>query len=399
MRWSRRSSWPREASELSLALGRARARGDTLVDLSESNPTRCGLAPTEAEILRLADPRGTVYQPVAVGMREAREAVARYYARRGLRVDPARVVLAASSSEIYGWLFKLACDPGDRLLVPRPSYPLLPFLAGLEAIQLVDYPLMQPESWRVDVAAVRRALAEDERLGALVMVHPSNPCGALVRRDDALEVGRALAEHGAALVVDEVFLDYPLGAVDRSRQGSFATFGDDSGSLCFSLSGLSKVALAPQLKLAWVVVSGPQSEVDEALERLELIADTYLSVSTAVQLAASAILDEADGRQQLLRQRLALNLAALDRAIDVVGADVPVRRLPADAGWYALLQVPRTRSDDDWVSRLIERERLVVHPGHHFGVEERGILVVSLLPQPEVFAEAIARAVRCWVAG
>lgn len=380
-------------------LAAAREAKRPLVDLTASNPTTVGLGDEwrRQRVALLGDAKGAVYAPDARGMRTAREAVARYYARRDREVDPDAILLTASSSEAYAWLFKLLGDPGDAVLAPEPSYPLFPFLAGLESIALVPYPLRRDEDWRIDLGALSRQLDDHPEARAVLLVHPANPTGSLARADDAVALAEICRARDLALIVDEVFVDYLSPDRPANRRESFVGFGEDHDALVIVLSGLSKVALMPQAKLGWMVVQGRGAA--EALARLELVADSYLSVSTAVQLAAPAILDDVDGLQQELRARLTENLAALDAAIARQGAEVPVRRLRRDGGWYVMLEVPRTRDDDGWIAHLLDREGLVVHPGYFFDAAEDGLMVVSLLVEPAVFAPAIARAVRCFAEG
>jgi alanine-synthesizing transaminase len=386
--FSKRTSWDRSDNPLARELARASGAGRALVDLTESNPTRAGFANAELCAL-LGDPRGAAYDPAALGLPEAREAVARYYADRGLDVPAARVCLAASTSEAYGWIFKLLCERGDEVLVPAPSYPLLAYLASLEDIALVPYPLARPEAFRVDLAALEAAITPRSR--AIVLVHPNNPTGTFVRRDEAAALAAMARARGLALVVDEVFGDYALGPLPADRRPSFA---GEAEALTFVLSGLSKVAALPQVKLGWVAVSGPDEVVAEAMGRLEVIADTYLSASTPVQRALPEILARRGPVQAALRARTAANLAALDAAIAAAGALAPVRRLLLDGGWYATLEVPRTRSDDAWVEILVRQDGVVVHPGYFFDFDGEGFLVVSLLPEPAAFREAIGKVVR-----
>ena len=399
MTFSKRTGWPRKPSRLAELVSAARASGARLVDLTASNPTAVGLGEAwrAEQVARLGDREGARYAPEARGGRHAREAVARYYARRGCPVDPEAIVLTASSSEAYAWLFKLLGDPGDAVLAPEPSYPLFPFLAGLESIQLVPYPLLGDEDWRIDLGALSRQLDEHPSIRAVLVVHPGNPTGSLVRTDDAVALAEVCRERDLALIVDEVFVDYLAPDRPGTRHGSFVGFGEEHDALVVVLSGLSKVALLPQAKLGWMVVQGRGAE--EALARLELVADSYLSVSTAVQLAAPAILDDVDTMQAELGARLAENLATLDAAIADAGIDAPIRRLHRDGGWYVMLEVPRTRDDDGWIGHLIDTQGIIVHPGYFFDATEDGLMVVSLLLDPAVFAPAIARAVRCFAAG
>lgn len=388
-RLSARTAWAREPNTLARLLAEARASGRPLIDLTASNPSKCGLAQPELMAL-FGDPSAAVYEPEAAGLLAARSEVSRHYTESGHELSPSRVVLSASTSESYGWLFKLLCDPGEAVLVPSPSYPLLAHLAQLEAVELRHYPLIRQERWRIDVGEVARELARGD-VRAVVLVHPNNPTGSLVRQGDAEALAGLCATHGAALVVDEVFLEYrDLGEPADPR--SMASFVGLPGVCCFVLGGLSKLALLPQVKLGWIVVSGPADEVAEVMPRLELVADTYLSVAAGVQHALGAILAAAPAVQARLRARLSANLAALDAAIAAQGDGCPVRRLPVQAGWYVLLEVPRTRDDDAWLAAALE-EGVVLHPGYFFDVREAGTMVLSLLPEPEVFARGVARAV------
>ena len=386
--FTRRTAWDRSANLLAEELARAKGAARALVDLTEGNPTRCGFGGSGLCAL-LGHPRGAAYAPAALGDAGARAAVAGYYHERGQSVPASRVCLAASTSEAYGWLFKLLCERGDEVLVPAPSYPLLAFLAALEDVTLTPYPLARAEHFRVDLAALEARVGPRTR--AVVLVHPNNPTGSFVRRDEAAAIERIARAHGLALLVDEVFGDYPLGALPADRLPSFA---GEREALTFVLSGLSKVAAQPQLKLGWIAVGGPEALAAEALGRLEVIADTYLSVSTPVQLALPEILARRGPIQAAIRARTAENLAALDAAIAAAGEEAPVRRLPVDGGWYAILEVARTRGEDAWVDLLVREEGIVVHPGYFFDFAEEGYLVVSLLPEAAVFREAIARVVR-----
>ncbi len=386
MKFSRRTDWDQSEGAFARAVSAARQRGGPLADLTESNPTRADLFDAAPLVALLGHPRGVAYVPDALGHPSARAAVAAYYAGRGLHVDPSRTVLTASTSEAYGYLFKLLCERGDHILVPAPSYPLFEFLAASEDVTIATYPLVREESWRIDMGGLERALGDRTR--AVLLVHPNNPTGSLARRDEAEALERLANERGFALVVDEVFGDYPLGDLPPDRLPSFVGRRE---ALTFVLSGLSKVLALPQLKLAWIAASGPEPVVRDALARLEVLADTYLSVGTPVQLALPELLAARPEVQRVLRDRTLANLRALDAEIAALGASSVVRRLPADAGWYAILEVPRIHSDDAWVTLLLERARAIVHPGYFFDFPGDGFLVVSLLPPPAVFVEAIAR--------
>ncbi|MRG98379.1 aminotransferase class I/II-fold pyridoxal phosphate-dependent enzyme [Polyangium spumosum] len=389
--FTRRTDWDRTENPLTTLLADAARSGRALVDLTESNPTRAGLVDAAPLVALLGDARGTTYAPLPLGHPRARAAVAASFHERGLPAREDRVVLSASTSEAYAWLFKLLCERGDRVLVPAPSYPLFEFLARLEDVELQTYPLVREEGFRIDLGALERAAEEAKgHARAIVLVHPNNPTGTYVRRDEAALVDAIAARHGMALIVDEVFAEYPHGVLPADRLPSFA---GEHEALTFVLGGLSKSLLLPQCKLGWTLVYGPDVFCHEALARLELVADTYLSASTPVQLALPELLAARASVQGPVRARAAENLAALDRAIAAAGEDAAVRRLPTDGGWYAILEVPRTRDEDAWVESLVREHGIVVHPGYFFDMEREGFLVISLLPRPEVFSRAITSVV------
>lgn len=388
---SDRTAWPRAPNALSRAIAARRAAGAEVLDLTASNPTTAFAdLGTDEAFGRLAAPGVRTYAPEPFGIASARAAVAGYYADLGVAVDPERVVLTASTSEAYGWLFKLLCDPGDRVLVARPSYPLFDDLARLEGVRLDPFPLERDARWGIDVDALVRAIRPETK--AIAVVHPNNPTGTYARPAE-VEALRAVARaHGLALLADEVFLDYAW----EGRGARFGTFASVDDALTFTLSGLSKVAAAPQVKLGWIVVGGPAALRDEALARLELVADCYLSVSASAQHALPAMLAGRGAAQAVIRARVARNLRALDAAL---GAESPITRAHADGGWYATLRVPRTRSEEAWVLALLEDDGVLVQPGWFYDFAEEAWLVLSLLTEEEVFAEGVARLVRRVAAG
>jgi len=389
--FSARTRWDRTPNRLASALAQARASQRAVIDLTESNPTRAALFDSGPLIAELGHPRGTSYHPEPLGHPVAREAIAGYYASRGIAVDAANVVVAASTSEAYSWLFGLLADAGETLLIPRPSYPLFGWIGEMKGISLLPYLLRHDADFRVDLDDLRRKI--DKKTRAIVVVHPNNPTGSFIRRDEARALAELAREHELALIVDEVFGDYALDALPPELLPSFAEL-DAGAPLVFVLSGLSKVVLLPQCKLGWIAVSGDDALVKEALARLELIADTYLSVATPVQLALPALLAAQPAVATAVRARLRQNLAALDAELHELGPGSPVRRLPIRGGWYAILEVPRLRDDDDWVELLIREEGVVVHPGYFFDFEGDGLLVLSLLPEPALFREGVRRMAR-----
>ena len=379
--FSERTRWERSANRLARLLDAKRAAGAPILDLTEANPTRAGLAYPDDLLEPLADPGGLVYEPAAPGLAAARAAVAGDYARRGLALDPDRLILTASSSEAYALLLKLLCDPGDAVLVPRPSYPLLEYLARLESVAVAHYPLRYDGVWQTDLTDLAAAITPRTR--AVMVVHPNNPTGSFLKRHGAQALMALCAERGLALVADEVFADYAFSA-DPRRAGSFA---GDAPALAFALGGLSKSCGLPQLKLGWIAVSGPEALRDEALARLEIAADTYLSVGTPVQRAAPALLHRKGELQAAIMERLRGNLATLRARV----AGSPATLLAAEGGWYGVLRIPATLGEEERVLRLLEARDVLVHPGYFFDFESEAFLVISLLPPPDTFAEGVAR--------
>ena len=361
--FSSRLDWNLPTNRLS-ALLKTKQR---VLDLTESNPTRAGLEYPVEEILdAMADARALQYVPEPRGLLSARQAIAAYYDN----VPVSRILLTASTSEAYAYLFKLLCDPGDEILSPRPSYPLFEFLAGLESVRVVQYPLRYDGVWHIDFDALERAITPRTR--AIVVVNPNNPTGSFLKREEWYK----LQKLGLPILSDEVFCDYAF-SPDDSR---IRTLTDAAEVPTFSMSGLSKIAGLPQMKLGWIVAGGPGHEA--ALDRLELIADTYLSVATPVQIALPRLLAASATVREQIIERTRSNLALLRRLT------VP---LHLEGGWYAILQVPRTRSEEDWAIALLDRRDVLVQPGFYFDFESEAFLVLSLLTPPDVFAEGLRR--------
>jgi aspartate/methionine/tyrosine aminotransferase len=382
-----RTNWQLETNRLTRALEEHRRSGKELFDLTASNPTTCGFVYPEREILTaLTDPRGLVYRPESKGLHEAREAVAEYYAGRvgfsgsSTRIDPERILLSSGTSEAYTHIFRLLCDAGDEILVPVPSYPLFEFLADLADIRLVPYPLLYDHGWQIDFVSLRAATTPRSR--AVLVVHPNNPTGSFVKEREAVELAEICVAREMAIVADEVFLDYASGATPTH------TFALHGRALTFTLSGLSKISPLPQMKLAWTIVSGPETAVQTAVNRLEIIADTYLSPSTPVQLALPKFLSLRHSLQAQLQQRISANLTALDTMLH---DSKSLARLDREGGWYAILRVPVTATDDDLTVALLERFSVLVHPGHFFNFSQEGFLVLSLITPEQKFQDAVRR--------
>ena len=371
------------SNRVARALLRQRATGRPIDDLTVSNPTCVGFDYPDGLFDPLASPAAFRYDPAPLGEASAREAVASHLADRGVSISPDRVVLTASTSDAYTLLFKLLCDPADLVLTPQPSYPLFEHLSRLDGVVSRPYLLEYHGRWTLSLDSLHRAV--EPRARAVVLVNPNNPTGSFVRVDEWNVVRDIAARGELALISDEVFDTYPMEESTAECPGRLVA---ETEVLTFTLGGLSKSAGLPQLKLGWILVGGPDVLVRRALKRLEFICDSYLSVATPVQLAVGVLLDQTRPLADAIRRRVRMNhgfLASL------------VQRFPAcqvlhlDAGWYAVIQVPAIRSEEALVIELIEQEQVLVHPGYFFDFPREAFLIVSLLPEPERFAEAITR--------
>jgi aspartate/methionine/tyrosine aminotransferase len=409
--FSERTNWRLTQNRFTQAVDEARARGAKLLDLTASNPTRVGLWYDSAAILRaLGAPQSMDYDPQAKGLLSAREAVAQYYSERFVSqgsemssdvsaIDPERIVLTASTSEGYSYVFRLLCNAGDELLVPKPSYPLFEFLADLQDVKLVPYPLIYDHGWQMDFHSMEKVVTARTR--GVVIVHPNNPTGSYVHSEELTSLNAFCQDHRLALIVDEVFLDYRLddGIVETGQPNAavpfFAiprfSFVSNHEVLTFTLSGLSKISALPQMKVAWVVTSGPDKIANEAMARLEVIADTYLSMNAPIQWAVPQLLEQRKDIQQQLMQRVRANLAEPDRQL--AGQSL-CQRLNVEGGWYAVLRVPVTRSDEDLAIELVRERSVLVHPGHFYDFPSDGYLVLSLISPEQEFAEGVGRILR-----
>ena len=385
--FAKRTNWKLEPNGFTRALEARRASGKPVIDLTASNPTTCGFKYPEREILEsLSNARAIVYSPESKGIRSAREAVAANY--RGIpgfggphaAIDPEHVILTSGTSEAYSYIFRLLCEPGDEIVVPAPSYPLLEFLADLNDVRLAHYSLLYDHGWQIDVASLRVALTPRTR--AILVVHPNNPTGSFVKANEAEQLDAIAAAAEISIVSDEVFLDFP--DIDTPAP----SFVYQRGALTFTLSGLSKICALPQMKLAWMIASGPEKVVEQAVERLDVIADTYLSPGTPVQLALPRLLATRGEIQRQLKGRVSENLSYLDAAI---ARHPQITRLEREGGWYAILRVPSMQSDEDFVISLLENTGVLVHPGRFFDFPRDGFVVISLIARTDEFREGIDR--------
>jgi len=381
--FSHRTNWRLNPNALTRAIEEARASGQKILDLTVSNPTEAGVRPDpEVVLAALANPEAMHYDPQPRGLLEARQAVCHYYreSHEVFDLDPERLILTTSTSEAYSYVFHLLCNPGNEILVPKPSYPLFEFLADLADVKLVPYPLLYDHGWQIDFDSLYKAATAQSR--AVILVHPNNPTGSYVAAAETAALNAFCRDYGLALIVDEVFLDY---AHDGAPRRSFVSNAD---ALTFTLSGVSKISALPQMKLAWVAASGPAEIVTEAGARLEIIADTYLSMNTPVQLAAPVLLDQRKQVQPILLDRLRVNLADLDGQL---ASHPSCARLLVEGGWYVVLRVPAIESDEDLAIRLLRKASVSVHPGHFYDFSSEGHLVLSLITEPADFREGVTR--------
>jgi len=382
--FSKRFKWSLESNQLARLVEKKRKSGVRILDLTESNPTRAGFDYPAEEILgALAQTPAMLYEPTPRGLFVARRAVADYYAERGFSVDPDCVHLTASTSEAYSYLFKLLADQGQSVLVPQPSYPLFELLAALEGVELRPYELHYVHSagWRIDFDTVEEAVASNTR--AVILVSPNNPTGSFTRLREVERLNAICAKHNLALIVDEVFGDYGF----EEDEGRAASLVSNDSVLTFVMSGFSKILALPQMKLGWIVTKGPPDLREEAVERLDFIADTFLSVAAPVQHSARAWLRLRQSMQDQILDRTRGNLNWL---ADVT-AESPLRLLAVEGGWYATLELPRQFTEEEWALVLLEKDDVLAHPGYFFDFPREAFLVLSLLPRAEIFREAVGR--------
>lgn len=377
--FAKRTNWNLETNRLSAALEAHRAAGKPLIDLTVSNPTECGFQYDEKTILSaLQNPASLKYEPNPRGLEVARSAVAQYYAEHGAKVSLNDIFLTTSTSEAYSFIFRTLCDPGDELLIPEPSYPLFDFLADIQDVHLVRYPLLYDYGWQVDLHALEQAITLQTR--GVIVVHPNNPTGHFCKPYEMQKLNEICAAREIAIIADEVFLDFAL------KEKLPATFAANSGALTFTLSGLSKICGLPQMKAAWLVVSGGEPRKSEALARLEVIADTYLSMNAPIQWALPTLLGQRHAFQKQLMARVRENLTELDAQL---AKQKSCSRLEVQGGWNAIIRVSATRTDDDLALELLATKGVYVHPGHLYDLPSAGYLVISLITPQSEFSDGL----------
>jgi alanine-synthesizing transaminase len=377
-RFSQRTGWNTAHTEYADLVEKRRAAGLPLIDLTASNPTRCGFDyDVETVLGPLRNPAALKYDPDPRGLKRARVAVADYYQDHGIVLDADHVFLTTSTSEAYSFLFRLLCDPGDEVLVAQPSYPLFDFLAAIDDVNLVPYPLFYDYGWHIDSEGLRRQITQRTR--AIVLVHPNNPTGHFTKSTERRELEKICAEFGLSLIVDEVFLDYSIRGNDPAPR-SFAA--GQHPVLTFVLSGISKIAALPQMKVAWFASFGPEPALSVAIDRLEVISDSFLSMNAPAQYALPVWLGARHPIQRQIVTRLNTNLQA---ANELLGEGSLVSRLIVEAGWYLVLRIPATLTAESIASALLASSGVLIHSGDFFGFREAGWIVSSLLPSESDF--------------
>lgn len=376
-----RTSWNLTTNRLAEALVQHRARGRSLFDLTVSNPTECGFVYDNGAILQaLSNPAAMIYQPEPRGLASARCAIAEYYGARGSKVSVEDILLTTSTSEAYSFVFRLLCNSGDELLIPAPSYPLFDFLADIQDVRLIRYPLFYDHGWEIDFHALEQAITPRTR--GVIVVHPNNPTGHYTNAAAIKRLNEICSVNNLAIIADEVFLDFSL------AQELHPSFAANREVLTFTMSGLSKIAGLPQMKAAWLITSGAEPWKPQARERLEVIADAYLSMNAPIQLAVPSFLQQRTAFQEQLMARVRGNLRELDRQI---AAQKSCSRLEVEGGWYVVLRVPATSHDEDLAVDLLESNGVYVHPGHFYDFQSDGYLIASLITPEHDFAEGIKR--------
>lgn len=378
---SSRTDWNLTPNALHQLLEEKRKKGERILDLTESNPTRCGFSYHPELLQVLSSERSLLYEPEPRGLLTARKGITGYYDRQGVLVDPSNIFLTASTSEAYAHLFRLLCNPGDNVLVPKPSYPLFDYLCTLSDVEVRHYRLQYQDGWEIDLDSIKDAIDPSTR--ALLLVHPNNPTGSFVKKAENEAIMEIVQKHGLALIADEVFGEFLFEDVE----GSYKSFAAEKHSLVFTLNGISKLLGLPQMKLAWITVSGETGPVHEAVNRLEIICDTYLSTGTPIQHALTQLLDDGQRVTDQIKKRIRTNYHSLRS----MTAGSSATLLDAEGGWNAILQFPSIMSDEDWALQTLKECNVLVHPGHFFEIELNACIVVSLLPEESTFSNGIGR--------
>lgn len=368
--FSNRTDWEFSSNKLVSLLDKLKDNNEDIMDLTQSNPTECGFSyPKEKIVSALSNSSNLAYSPSAKGMLCAREVVCQYYKEKGYDVNPENIFLTSSTSEGYLFLFRLLADPGDKVLFPRPSYPLFEVLTQLSDLELAQYPLNYGD-WSLDEDAFE-SISKGAK--AIVAVNPNNPTGSFVGNEDLKIINKVCANTDASIICDEVFLDYAF--QDDFKPNSMV---GNKENLTFVLGGLSKALGMPQMKLAWIVINGPDGLVEEAKKRLEIILDTFLSVNTPSQNALGPWMEQRAAIQKDILKRIRDNRETVR---SMVADSNKLTLLEAQGGWYAILRLPGSLDEEEFCYGLLKNKKVFVHPGYFFDFALGSHIVVSLLSQ------------------
>ena len=378
--FSKRTQWTTIPNRISLLVEQKRRRGETIIDLTESNPTICGFDYPEKEILSALSQESVMkYKPEPRGLLQAREALSAYYTSFGIYINPEQIVFTSSTREAYSFLFKLLCNVGDNVLIPRPSYPLLEFLSQINDIEPKQYRLIYDGEWHIDFESLKMNLTN--RTKAILLVHPNNPTGSYITQKEFDEICNLAAEHQCAIIIDEVFLPYSINS-DNPKQ--YILEIPDS-VLTFSLNGISKLIGLPQLKLSWIIIQGNSQFRAEVLNRLDILTDTFLSVNTPVQFALPTLLKYAPDIQKQILSRIRSNYTSLLNCFAQSKGSI----LNTEGGWYGILKLPQKQSDEDLILEFLMKANILLFAGHLFELEQHSTVITSLLPPTNTLQEAL----------
>ena len=382
--FARRTHWCQETNALNKILEDLEARHIPVIDLTASNPTACAFTYPPGMLTALSSTENLHYKPDACGMSSARGALVNYYARQRVELSLKDIILTASTSEAYSFLMRLLVNPGEKVLIPRPSYPLFQFLLEINDVEFDYYPLMYDGAWHLDCQALERIV--DAKTRAIILVNPNNPTGSYISRAELNFLNELAHKHAISLISDEVFFDYAWG------EGDFVSCLGNQKVLTFTLGGLSKTLGLPQMKCSWILASGPQGLLQDALERLEIIADTYLSVNTPAQNALGAWLDYVPDIQRQIMARVKENKQWLLTHLNHITPSTSL--LSLQGGWYAILRIPAVKSEEEWVLEFLQEDHVLVYPGYFFDMTEEAYIVLSLIPPTASFREGVGRIMR-----
>jgi len=379
--FSNRTNWPLSENKLVTMLNSLKEEKAPIIDLTESNPTRCGFKYLNEKILvPFNEEESLTYDPHPQGSLKSREAISQYYKQKNLNVSEEQIFLTSSTSEAYSYLFRLLINPIEGVLFPQPSYPLFQFLGDLNDVEISNYPLVYLDSWRIDCNALKTLVNIDTK--AIVLVNPNNPTGSFVKENEMIAINELCQKYHLSIICDEVFHDF---AFDYSKKYLSCVHNHDV--LTFTLGGLSKTLGLPQMKLSWIVITGPEREVHLAIKRLEIVADTYLSVNTLAQNAIGYWLSSRKQIQDEIKTRVKDNLDIIKTQTDSTAS----RLLQTEGGWYAVLKIPNIKTEEDWALKLLNKYHVFIHPGYFFDFTEEAYIVISLLSQTDIFNEGFNR--------